>query len=137
MIKTFKANLDDLPKMLDYIKHEASSVKFKEFEVSKIVLAAEEALVNVISYGFPNKPPGTITINCESDIQKGLDITISDDGIEFNPLGNTDSLHSIPFHSVDHRKIGGIGILVILRIMDNVTYRRDEGFNVLILEKYL
>jgi len=142
MNKTFRASLDELPIMLDFIKHEAHVVSFKEYEIAKIVLAAEEAIVNVISYGYPNKTPGSIQINCLPDAQKGIDIIIRDDGIPYNPLENFDTLRYIPdipdrSHSLDHRKIGGIGRLVIFHIMDNVSYERDGEFNVLILQKHL
>ncbi|MBA2728132.1 MAG: ATP-binding protein [Parachlamydiaceae bacterium] len=141
MNKTFSAALDELPVMLEFIRHEAQIVNFKEFEISKIILAAEEALVNVISYGYPDKSSGIIHINCSSDRDRGIDITIRDDGIPFNPLENFDSLHYIPDHNsehtIDHRKIGGIGRLVIFHIMDNVSYQREGNFNILTLQKHL
>jgi anti-sigma regulatory factor (Ser/Thr protein kinase) len=126
---------------LDWIRHEAQSIHFKDYEVSKIILATEEAIVNVISYGYPEKLKGTIEIHCFADGEKGIDITIRDDGIPFNPLENFDTLHYIPEqhseHTIEHRKIGGIGRLVIFHIMDNVSYHRDGNYNVLILQKHL
>lgn len=135
MNKSFTAALNELPAMLDYIRQKAALLQFKEYEVSKIVLAAEEALVNVISYGYPDKAPGTIDLNCLSDGENGIEIIIRDDGIAYNPLDNAEALIIIPEHSIEHTKIGGIGIFVILRLMDKVSYTREGECNVLSLIK--
>ncbi len=136
MNKAFRATLDQLPTMLDFVQSHAATIGFTELQVSKIVLAAEEVIVNAISYGYPMRSVGTIEIECKPDSSGGIDITIRDDGIPFNPLANPVNLTFTP-SSLEYRKIGGFGILVVLRMMDKVTYRHERGQNVLTLEKYL
>lgn len=123
--------------MLDFIQHQAAQIGFPELQISKIVLAAEEIIVNVISYGYPGKKAGKIEIGCQPHLIGGIDIMIRDDGIPYNPLANPVNLTFTPGSHVEHRKIGGFGILVVLRMMDKVSYRYENGQNVLTLEKYL
>ena len=137
MIKSFYASLSQLPAMLDFIQHQAVAMGFPELQISKIVLAAEEVVVNVISYGYPEGSEGIIEIECQPHLIGGIDIIIRDDGIPYNPLANTFNLTFTPESPIEHGKIGGFGILVVLRMMDKVTYRYENGRNVLILEKYL
>ncbi len=132
MIRTFAAQLDGLYEMLLFIRNQAEEMGFDDIEISKIELAAEEALVNIISYGYPINP-GTISITCEQTGKKGLKLILQDDGIPFNPLDN--AKHHDEEAPIEARSVGGYGVFFILKIMDEVDYKRENDQNILVMVK--
>ncbi len=132
MIRTFSATLDALYEMLQFIREHAESAGFSAACVSKIELAAEEALVNIVSYGYPNRQ-GIIEINCSHQKAFGFKIVIKDYGVAYNPINHT---KQFPSASLDNRNIGGYGVYFILKIMDEVNYARENDVNILTLIKY-
>lgn len=132
MIRTFSASLDRLYEMLSFIREHAESVGFEHPIISKIELAAEEALVNIVSYGYPNRQ-GLIEINCSSQNDNFV-ITIKDFGVAYNPIS-----HKKKFDKntpIDKHTVGGYGVYFILKIMDEVSYTRENDVNVLTLIKF-
>lgn len=120
----FHASLDQLYDMLQYIRAHAEKAGFENNTLLKIELASEEAIVNIINHGYPSKS-GFISINC-SLIPNGFEIAIQDDGVPFDPTK----------HIADPSdRIGGYGVLLMIKIMDEVRYTRNEGKNNLVLIK--
>ena len=93
-------------------------------------LAVEEAVTNVIIHGYKG-PGGSIGVSCRFH-DNILEIRITDASPPFDPL-------SIPepdtHDAVDERKIGGLGIFLIRRVMDDIIYRYENGRNILTLKK--
>lgn len=132
MNKIFAAHLDNLYEMLLFIRSQAESIGFDEIEISKIELACEEALVNIISYGYPTMT-GEIQVHCAPHKKKGLKIVITDNGIPFNPLSNAKKFDENT--SLEARSIGGYGVFFIMKIMDEVEYKRVDNNNILTMVK--
>lgn len=96
-------------------------------------LALEEVVSNIINYGFEDNYEHQISI--EMNLQgETLTMKIKDDGKPFNPLEVKSTNLEKPF---DEREIGGMGIYIVRKLMDNILYKREEGNNVLQLTKYL
>jgi anti-sigma regulatory factor (Ser/Thr protein kinase) len=131
MGKNFQASLDHLYGMLDFIREEAEEAGFSHSIVSKIELACEEALVNIIHYGYPDYR-GNIEIACVRPSSKGIKIIIKDRGIPFNPLTIAKKLDPKTANPKE-----GYGVFFILKIMDEVRYNREDNCNVLTLIKFL
>jgi serine/threonine-protein kinase RsbW len=96
-------------------------------------LVLEEAVTNIIFYAFPQGGLHSIEIAL-SVYEQELTITIMDDGIPFDPTLKAEPDTNLP---VDQRPIGGLGIFLIRKIMDNVSYNRQENKNILTLKKKL
>lgn len=138
--KVFPAELDSLYEMLEFIKDYEQSQNIPSPILDQIVLAVEEALVNIISYGYPDEKKGTIEIVCEDSIPKaGIKIVIKDQGIPFNPIENAPPSLPSPSVVLDRRdnSLGGYGIYILIGLMDKVEYQRINGGNILSLTKYL
>lgn len=134
MDKSFPASLDQLGEMLKYIREQAKKTGFREPLLSEIELASEEALVNIISYGYPEER-GNIEISCiQSDGEK-LKIVILDHGIPFNPLTLAKKYDLLG--SAELMALGGLGINFILKLMDEVSYLRENNSNIMTLIKFL
>lgn len=94
--------------------------------VGKIELAAEEVLVNICSYAYPDDT-GTIEIRCTQDATQQLLIEFSDAGKPFNLLDLP-----VPdlLADIEQRPVGGLGILLIRTMVDSVTYSRAGEKNI-------
>lgn len=93
-------------------------------------LALEEAVTNVINYGFDG---GDHLIDVELVMADGAVMaTITDDGKEYNPLAREDPDVTAP---LEERRIGGLGVLLVKKLMDEVTYVREGDRNVLAMRK--
>lgn len=136
MIRNFLASLHELPLMLAYIEEQAMLFGFKELQLARILLAAEEALVNVICYAYPSES-GTIEIECKRHHPSGFKLVIRDHGIPFNPLTSPSIARFDHGAAIEKRNIGGMGILIVLRVMDEVSYCSENNQNVLTLIKLL
>lgn len=134
--KTFSAELKNLHEMLEFVCLQAEASGMGRDMIATIELASEEALVNIIKHGYKGlaTADGEIQISCqEIQAPKALEITIKDQGVAFNPLTGAPPIpEGIP---VDQMPIGGYGVFLIRKIMDQVAYKREGGSNVLTLTK--
>jgi sigma-B regulation protein RsbU (phosphoserine phosphatase) len=96
-------------------------------------LVLDELLSNVISYAFADDARHEIEVGFELSSDR-LSLTISDDGIPFNPFAGSPPDTGL---SMEEREIGGLGIHLVRKMMDEVSYNRRTDRNVVILVKYL
>jgi anti-anti-sigma factor len=93
----------------------------------------DELLNNIIAYGFAGRASGEVTIEAVLHTDR-LSVTITDDGQPFDPLGLAAPDTALP---VEARRIGGLGIHLVRRMMDDVGYHRRADRNVVVLAKRL
>ena len=98
----------------------------------KIRLSIEEAVDNVVRYAYDGGI-GWLEVgtNLDND-QPVLTIELRDAGTPFNPLDRDDPDVSL---SADERQIGGLGIFLCKKMMDNISYRYQDGNNILTMTK--
>ena len=94
-------------------------------------LVMEEMVSNVIFYAYPEGTDAEIELMAESD-GKELTFVLSDQGREFDPTLKEDA--DVDVNPAD-RDIGGLGIFIVKNIMNQVTYQRLEGKNLLTMKK--
>ena len=94
-------------------------------------LVMEEMVSNVIFYAYPEGTDAEIGLMAEYD-GKELTFVLSDRGREFDPTLKEDA--DIDVNPID-REIGGMGIWIVKNIMNQVTYQRLEGKNLLTMKK--
>ena len=109
---------------------EVTSCNLKE--TLALRLACEEIVMNVTSYAYPEDADGFLDV----DIQKTDRITIrfEDGGVPFNPLEQKKPNTKL---SWKQRRIGGLGIFLLRRKMDDVRYAYENHKNVLTIEKVI
>jgi len=130
LVKIIKpAIMENLANLIKPAKECAQRYGFGPERINEIELALEEALVNVISYAYPDPDAaGNVEICCQM-IDKGLFIIeIKDSGIPFDSLQKDDPDLTA---EISERKVGGLGIFLIKQFMDDVKYRREQGHNIL------
>ena len=94
-------------------------------------LVMEEMVSNVIFYAYPRETDATIELMAESD-GKELTFVLSDQGRAFDPTLKEDADMDI---NPAERDLGGMGIFIVKNIMNQVTYQRLEGKNLLTMKK--
>ena len=100
----------------------------------QIDLAVEEIFVNIASYAYA---PGTgdAVVRCEIlDDPAAVKIEFEDTGTPYNPLEKEDPDVTL---SAEERSIGGLGIFMVKKSMDELAYRRENGSNIFSIRKNL
>jgi anti-sigma regulatory factor (Ser/Thr protein kinase) len=91
----------------------------------------DDLLNNVISYGYNDEQRHFIDISLKLTAS-GLTVSIADDGVPFNPLAETAPDTTL---SIEDRPIGGMGIHLVINMVDDISYQRTADKNVLTLTK--
>ncbi|MDK2954522.1 MAG: serine/threonine-protein kinase RsbW [Desulfovibrionales bacterium] len=122
------ALFDNLPQLMSFVTEQARRLGAPWEKIGEVELVAEEALVNVISYAYPETPgPVHLRIYREKD---RLAFEIRDQGRPFDATKREDPDLAA---DMENRTVGGLGIYFMKKIMSEVNYRRDNGDNVLTL----
>ena len=124
--RTWPASLDYLEDMRGFVMAVAEEGTLPPRRVSHLDLALEEIIVNICSYAYQT-PPGELTIRVE-DTPASFSVEFVDNGVPFDPLAMEDPDVSRPLME---RDVGGLGILLVRRIMDEVHYARRGSLNCL------
>lgn len=98
--------------------------------VMQITVCVEEVFVNIAHYAYGDAV-GSMKLSL-SACDGGVEIEFRDRGIPFDPLAREDPDISL---SAEERKVGGLGIYMVKQTMDDVTYRYEDGQNILTLKK--
>ena len=94
-------------------------------------LALEEHLTNVINHGYDDGAVHEIRVRFSNDAGF-FHVEIEDDARPFNPLARPPVDTSAP---LDEREIGGLGVHLMRRFMDELEYRREGNRNILHMTK--
>lgn len=94
-------------------------------------LAVEELVSNIVNYAYPVGADGKIDINVSADDSK-ITLDFIDSGTPFNPLLKEDPDTTL---GIRERAIGGLGIFLVKQTMNEVTYRYEDGHNILTISK--
>ena len=125
---SMSAKLDNLGRFIASVSDCAKAQEFEQETISKIELAAEEALVNIIRYAYP-EGPGEVEMICKMDGGRFV-IEIIDSGIPFDVAAMPDPDVTA---GIQEREPGGLGIFLMKKVMDEVRYRRENDRNILTL----
>lgn len=137
-VSTTTEHVNEVTEFVDAIL-EKHSAPMKD--VVKINIAIDELYSNICKYGYADPDTGdsflglaTLTVHTiEADgIVNGISIDFIDSGIPYNPLTSEDPITN---QSVEERGIGGLGIFIVKKQMDDVTYRYEDGHNILTITK--
>ncbi|MBQ9565624.1 MAG: ATP-binding protein [Synergistaceae bacterium] len=129
---TIDARMEDLDEMMAFVDGHLEEYGCPAKVQIQIEVAVEEIFVNIASYAYtPETGPATVRMRIEDDVAV---ITFIDSGVPYDPLAKPDPDVSL---SAEERPIGGLGIYLVKKSMDSVSYNYESGKNVLQLEKRL
>jgi serine/threonine-protein kinase RsbW len=103
-----------------------------------VEVCLDEVLANVVRHGLAGRQDSArveVEMSLDKDVEPPVcEVLVSDDGPEFDPLGQAEADTSLP---IEDRPIGGLGITLVRRLMDAAEYERREGRNRLRLRRKL
>jgi anti-sigma regulatory factor (Ser/Thr protein kinase) len=129
-----EAKLENLNKVLAFIDEQLEALDCSMKSQMQIDIAVEELFVNIAHYAYaPNT--GTATIRTEFDDNPPcIHITFIDQGVYYDPLAKADPDVTL---SAEERQVGGLGIFMVKKSMDNMKYKYKDKKNILTISKRL
>lgn len=133
---TVNGKLENLARISEFIIEAMNDYNIHNSkDVYAVQLSVEEACTNIIKYAYSKKNEGVIVIRCMlSSPGNKFVVNIMDWGKAFDPI-------IIPRpdikSSLSERKVGGLGIFLMRKFMDEVKYVRSKDMNLLIMAKYI
>jgi anti-sigma regulatory factor (Ser/Thr protein kinase) len=125
-----QSDLAELARLAGVVADFANTAELPSEFAGTLNLCLEEVVTNVIVHGYKEQR-GTVRISLTAQPGEAM-AEVEDDGPAFDPLARPAPNLDLP---IDERPIGGLGIHLVRNLMDNVTYRRDNGHNRLTLTK--
>ena len=128
-----KNDLSELDRLCQKCESVGESIGMPKKLIFEMNLALDELFTNIISYGFEDDKEHLIKIEIKVD-ENELSMRIEDDGIPFDPvLAEAPDLEC----RIEECKIGGLGIHLIKKLMDEIRYERVNDVNILYLKKHI
>lgn len=145
---TFKNEEQELNRVAEFMEGVCDELQLDMHVAMKLQVAMEEMVTNVIFYAYPEGTSADITLTaeytpsplqgtppCEGGEPKGeLAFVLSDTGKPFDPTAKEDA--DLDVNPMD-REQGGMGILIVKNIMNDVSYQRLGDMNQLTMKKKL
>jgi len=129
-----EALTDNLSKVQAFVDEQLEEADCPIKIQMQIDIAVEEIFVNIAHYAYSTET-GKVTVRIEIlPDPPSVDITFIDKGIPYDPLAKPDPDVTL---SAEERKIGGLGIFMVKKSMDDVKYQYLDGHNILTLKKGL
>jgi sigma-B regulation protein RsbU (phosphoserine phosphatase) len=133
LIITIRNSLSEIDKVNQRFNTFADHCGIPKTLSQKVNIVFDELLNNIISYAYDDNNEHNIMIDLEFFGDR-LSITITDDGIPFNPIEAKEPDTEL---SLEEREIGGLGIHLVCNLMDRVSYKRQTDKNVISLTKQI
>jgi serine/threonine-protein kinase RsbW len=124
-------DLSEIERVHRQVEEHAGEWSLSDSALNAINVSLDEILTNIISYGYDDERDHVIAVSLALADDGTLTIEVDDDGKPFNPLEMPEPDTSA---AIDDRPIGGLGIHLVLRLMDDVRYRRENDRNLLTLK---
>ena len=128
--KIYDAIDENLHPLLNTIEEELEKHDCNLKNQMIISVMVEEIFINIAHYAYGDKK-GKVKVSIDF-VDKDVFITFIDEGIEFDPLKKEDPDVSL---KAEEREIGGLGIYMVKKTMDDVTYKREDNKNILTIKK--
>lgn len=123
-----QATIENTSELLSIVERGLEEASCPIKDQMKISVAVEEIFVNIANYAYgDSEGKAEIEIDIDND-KKSIIITFRDSGTPYNPLQHEDPDISL---SAEEREIGGLGIFIVKKSMDEVSYQYEDGKNVM------
>ena len=126
--RIFTASLENIETIVSFVSECAAELGVHPKRLLHLQLAVEEAVANICSYAY-EVPPGEVSVKVARE-GKGVRVVVSDNGVPFDPLAMDDPDIRA---ELENRNVGGLGVFLLRRVLDEVHYNRVDGRNILSL----
>ena len=131
---TVDAAIENIPAVTAFVEEQLEQVGCPMKAQMQIDIAIDELFSNIAQYAYSPKT-GKATVRVEvTENPMAVVISFIDNGIPYDPLAKADPNVSLP---ADDRQIGGLGIFMVKKSMDEINYEYKNGQNVLTIKKHI
>lgn len=127
--------LEETSRLQPFVEEIGAALSLPAKLTFSLNLALEEALVNAVSYAYAEGEKGSVTLKASWDDEPAaIEFELTDSGKMFNPL-------MVPkpdlTQDVENRQVGGLGVFLTRKLMDDVAYQYRNGQNHLLMTKHI
>lgn len=129
---TIEATIENIPTVTEFVDEQLESMDCPMKAQMQIDIAIDELLSNIAHYAY-NPETGAVTVRVEV-IEEPMSVVITfiDKGVPYDPLAKEDpGMETV----MDENSIGGLGIYMVKKSMDDVSYMYKDGQNILTIRK--
>ncbi|MEA2114828.1 MAG: ATP-binding protein [Thermodesulfobacteriota bacterium] len=130
---SLRNSLSELDRLSEQLRLAGQRWKLFEKTIFQINLVLDELFTNIVNYGFDDTSDHSIVISLEYDGER-MQITMTDDGHAFDITQADNPELDI---SPDQKDVGGLGIFLVRQYVDEISYKRDNGKNIIKLIKII
>lgn len=129
---TLDATIENVTAVTSFVDEQLERLGCPPESQAQIDIAIDELFSNIAYYAYnPETGPATVRVEVLEE-PLSVEITFIDSGVAYNPLAKDDPDLSL---SADEREIGGLGIFIVKKSMDDVAYEYKDGKNILRIRK--
>ena len=131
---TIAATVENIETVTDFVNEQLEALDCPIKAQMQIAIAIDELFGNIAHYAY-NPEIGKATVRVEViEDPLAVVITFIDNGVPYDPLAKADPDTTL---SAEERDIGGLGIYMVKKSMDDITYEYKDGQNILKIKKKL
>jgi anti-sigma regulatory factor (Ser/Thr protein kinase) len=131
---TITATVENIETVTDFVNEQLEALDCPMKAQMQIDIAIDELFSNIAHYAY-NPETGNATVQVEVvENPLAVIITFIDNGVPYDPLKSDDPDTTL---SAEERDIGGLGIFMVKKTMDEITYEYKDGHNILSIKKNL
>ena len=132
---TIAATVENIEVVTDFVNEQLEALDCPMKAQMQIDIAIDELFGNIAHYAYnPDIGEATVRVEVVEDPVLAVVITFIDNGVPYDPLKKADPDTTL---SIDERQIGGLGIYMVKKSMDEITYEYKDGKNILAIKKRL
>ena len=129
---TLAATVENIETVTEFVNAQLELIDCPIKVQMQIDIAIDELFGNIAHYAYDSEI-GNATVRVEvSEEPLAVIITFIDNGIPYDPLAKDDPDITL---SAEEREIGGLGIYMVKKSMDEITYEYKDGQNILTIKK--
>lgn len=130
---TIPATIENIEKVTDFVNEQLEEIACPLRAQTQIDIAIDELFGNIAHYAYnPETGPATVRVEVSETPAISVTITFIDHGVPYDPLKKDDPDITL---SAEDRAIGGLGIFMVKKTMDEITYEYKDGQNILRIRK--
>ena len=131
---TVEAKVENIEAVTNFVNEQLEAFDCPIKAQMQIDIAIDELFGNIAHYAY-NPEIGKATVRVEViEDPLAVVITFIDNGVPYDPLAKSDPDTTL---SAEEREIGGLGIYMVKKSMDDITYEYKDGQNILAIKKNL
>ena len=129
---TLPATIENIEKVTDFVNEQLEEIECPMKAQMQIDIAIDELFGNIANYAYnPETGPATVRVEVTEE-PISVVITFIDHGVPYDPLKKDDPDITL---SAEERAIGGLGVFMVKKTMDEISYEYRDGKNILRIKK--